>query len=265
MEDIETLEQVEVVDTLSNRFAVRLISALDESDRVAFNNSPTFSENRSVDYTPVTPIHLPGSIQVYKNTNSRQFNIGAKFVSPTSAIAARNMARLQTLRSWTMPYFGLGSNENSADRNSRVQSRLDPSRSQEGPTSLSAEQQNEEVKRRIRASSIELLGAPPMILYLYAYSDTVDTKQQGSGVSIRAHGKVNISRVPVVITTLNITYPDDVDYISTGISPTSTQNVSSDPFPTLMTVDIGLVETHSPREYETFSLSDFKEGKLANF
>ena len=66
----------------------------------------------------------------------------------------------------------------------------------------------------------------------------------------------HVDRVPVVIQQLNIPYPSDVDYI-----PTS----SGVPMPIIMTVDITLVETHSPSEYENFSLGQYRNGILRNF
>jgi len=94
-------------------------------------------------------------------------------------------------------------------------------------------------------------GAPPEVLFLSAFAQSggkrADTDFSKSG---------NLHRIPVVINQLSIPYPSDVDYINTE---------TGDPFPTLMTIDLNLTETHSPTEYEEFSLSDYRAGTLKNF
>ena len=57
---------------------------------------------------------------------------------------------------------------------------------------------------------------------------------------------------------MSIPYPSDVDYI-----PTDDENPT--PMPTIMTLDITLIETHSPTEYENFSLDDYRIGNLIGF
>ena len=94
-----------------------------------------------------------------------------------------------------------------------------------------------------------MLGAPPDVLYLYAYSSP--TSRDG-----KSH--VNINRVPVVLSQLGIQYPDDVDYIHTFYA-------NLEPMPTKMSVTLMLLETHSPFEYEQFSLQNFKAGRLNHF
>ncbi len=91
----------------------------------------------------------------------------------------------------------------------------------------------------------DLRGAPPQVLELSAYS-------HDGHIGTRAH----INRVPCVITSLSIPYPSDVDYFPT---------VNGVPMPAIMMIDISLSETHSPKEYEEFSLTDFKQGRLRGF
>ena len=89
------------------------------------------------------------------------------------------------------------------------------------------------------------LGSPPAVLLLDAYS---------AGPGEAAPG--NLFNIPVVIQSLSIPYPTDVDYIPTqdGI-----------PFPRIMTLDIQLVETQSPADYENFDLYAFRTGQLRGF
>jgi hypothetical protein len=86
------------------------------------------------------------------------------------------------------------------------------------------------------------LGAPPAVLLLSAYT-------KGRPVT-------NINRIPVVIQNLSINYPTDVDYIP---------SIDGEPFPTIMSISISLTEAHSPVEYESFNLSQFKTGTLPGF
>lgn len=236
-------------------YKVRLVSVIDNENRVVFDVTPSFSESRSVEYTQVTPIHMPGSVQVYKNTSSRTFSITAHLISRNVADAAKNMFYLQRLRAWALPFFGLGSSTGArtdpakASRSAELDQQLDAAwdPQNQDPNQLDSIQAVEAAIQNLQ--SPELLGAPPEVLYLYAYSAS-----QGGG---RSPGLVNINRIPVVLTTLEIVYPEDIDYI-----PSSD---NGEPFPVKMDVTITLIETHSPREYERFSLADFKRGQLVNF
>lgn len=110
------------------------------------------------------------------------------------------------------------------------------------------------IKSGSKGDGVNLLGAPPEVLYLYGYS------QQSSKAS-NADATFNLKRIPVVLTSLTITYPDDVDYIPT----LSSKSTKAEPFPVKMDVNITLAETHSPMEYEQFKLQAYKAGTLRNF
>lgn len=100
-----------------------------------------------------------------------------------------------------------------------------------------------------RKDTPNLLGAPPEVLYLYGY-----TNQQQSRA--RTQAVFNYHRIPVVIESLGVTYPDNVDYISTN---------SGEPIPILFSIDLALGETHSPLEFYEFSLTKYREGRLEYF
>jgi hypothetical protein len=93
------------------------------------------------------------------------------------------------------------------------------------------------------------LGAPPEVLYLTAYSS-------GSDVGGRLDKPTNINKVPVVITNLAYSYPNDVDYIPT---------LDGEPWPIIMTITISLVESHSAREFEQFDIFKYRDGLLPGF
>lgn len=273
----------DALESLFNKYRVKLVSTLPSnpfgllSKTVEFKVTPEFSENRTVDYTSLVPLHMPGSIEVYKSTNSRTFSITAKLVSRTRAEATMNIVDLQVLRSWTMPFFGINSSTlEQSVAEGRVNQKLqeeNPSgnfdfqtQAQEGKTErLSSQQRNARAISQIKGrkdslgsklftnNKIEMLGAPPEVLYLYAYSADDSVENQTGDRSI---APVNIQRVPVVMISLAITYPSDVEYILT---------YSEQPFPVIMNVAIELKETHSPSEYSRFSLLDFKLGTLRHF
>ena len=108
-----------------------------------------------------------------------------------------------------------------------------------------------------------LLGQPPDVVLLSAYSKVPGDVGRVSDFN-QQMGHLN--RVPVVITQLSIPYPSDIDYIPTAPNPNSNSGDKGGvPMPTIMTIDMSLIETHSPLQYEKFSLSDFKNGTLPGF
>lgn len=259
-----------------NNYKVRLISVSSLSgggapEQVLLNVTPRFTESREVEYTSLTPVHLPGNIQVFKNTRSRTFSIGAHFISRTVEEATTNMIYLQTLRGWTLPYFGAtstvekngASGLTTASNNQKSATAMALLTSAVADRTLTANEANLVAQQSKNSEiSVELLGAPPDVLYLYAYSSGNNSGKGGYGASRPSTYGVNINKIPVVITSLSIVYPDDVDYIPTY---SNKDPRISEPFPIKMDVDISLVETHSPREYEQFDLLKFKRGVLVNF
>jgi hypothetical protein len=209
-------------------------------ERVVWDATPEFSESRSVMYKNIDPTHAPGAIYQYANTGSRTFNIQGKFISRSVNEATITLAYIQYLRTWAMPVFGYVGK--TAERGEGV------------------------------------LGAPPSVLLLTAYaignpsnsavtkdianstvggtnSNMTNTASTAYRTTIPAIGN-NIFEVPVVITSLDIPYPSDVDYIPT---------VNNIPVPTIVTVTLQLTETHSPNKYGKFNLQAFKQGNLVNF
>lgn len=233
------------VEVEGNVFRVKLVNqrtarrGLANQERVVFEATPDVNESRTTNYSTIDPVHMPGSIYVYKNTTARTFSVSnARLISRTPAEAEGNLRRLWLLRGWMMPRFGRGS------------STLSDTQRKERET-VKYNLERPAVKQELPPPpppdfGTELLGAPPEVLYFSAYS------KGNGGVQTREH----ISRVPVVIQTLNIPYPSDVDYILSE---------SGVPMPTIMTIDVTLLETHSAQEYERFSLEHYKKGTLPNF
>jgi hypothetical protein len=209
------------VDKDENQFKIRL-----ESPRngrlVVFNTSPALTENKSVSYSTLNPVHMPGTYYVYENSPGRKFDLSPITLVSRNQVEARlNLQRVTYLRGWTMPYFG------STETPSNV---------------LNESNAQDELK--------DWLGAPPETLYFSAYA-TTDSRGQ-------------IYRVPVVIESLSINYPNDVDYIPTA-SRGSTDKLGGVPFPTITSITCSLAEQHSANEFEKFNLIAYRNGVLTAF
>lgn len=252
-----------------NNYKVRLVPiasltygadpATIRASQVAFDVTPSFSETGSVEYEQVSPVHMPGAMQSYKRTNSRTFEIGAHFISRNVADALKNMQYLQRLRAWRMPYFGATDTLSSSNKQARLSSSGTPTDSYSGSNE---DRRDANAQKRVQASGVQLRGAPPDVLYLYAYSNSsIDGRTNATNI----FSPVNINRVPVVVTNIGITYPEDVDYIPVYDPSRGGPNDATQPFPIKMDVTISLVETHSPSEFERFDLLAYKNGNLGNF
>lgn len=191
--------------------------------QVVFEASPDISENGSVNYKNVDPVHSPGSILVFSSSSTRTFQISnIKLFSRNGAEATANYNRVQILKSWRYPIFGQASVD--------------------------------------KLYGDPLLGAPPAVLELSAYNKTNGTAQSGMATGL-------ISRVPVVITSIGIDYPSDIDYLPTiAVKDEALSHIPSGiPVPAIWTISLTLMECHSPSQYQRFSISDFRRGILDGF
>lgn len=223
---------------MNNLFKVKLRSQV-TNQVVAFDVTPEITETRNVNYKTLEPVHMPGGIHVYGNTSSRTFNINnIRFVSRTREEASKNLYRLNILRSWAMPYFGV--------------------------------------------ANTALTGAPPDVLSLHAYAigpidtanreyanDPSDRSNDAQEMnSFRRTRPTNIHNIPVVMQQISIPYPSDTDYIPTAervFDGGATIIQAGVPFPAIMTVDMVLIETHSPREFAKFDIKKYRQGLLDTF
>lgn len=268
-----------------NEFKVKLISMVTPSERVVFDVMPTLSVSGGVEYSQVSPTHMPGVTQVYKNTQSRTFTITAPLISRTVEEATKNQSLLHQLSAWRYPYFGNTTGDGSSPaasttaKQENIEMKEDTSQdfdfgSMSGWIDEKAKHIGTKLEELMQASLNEIrgygmvakynsdgspiatpkgggsnmLGAPPPVLHLYGWS------QESNGD--RGKSTKNLNRIPVVLTNLEYTYPDSVDYIPT---------ISGEPWPIKMEVIILLTESHSPRQFETFSLSSYKAGTLRSF
>lgn len=224
--------------------AAQISSVADARRAVIFDATPDLAESRNVNYKMFDPVHAPGQIAVFQNTAARRFQLTqVKLISRTPREASINLAKLWVLRSWTMPTFG------KAGESTRVNNE------RENRYTSNDVYDNDRLRALvddISSQSGSYLGAPPPLLFLSAYS------RLGVGDNVGTGGVGHLKKVPVVIESLNINYPSDVDYIPTeGEDPT--------PMPTVMNVDISLIESQSPSSLERFDLQKFKRGELGGF
>lgn len=220
-------------------FATTLRNAARRSEIVRFPITPTINETRSVSYQKSDIRHLPGDLLSYSNTSARKFDFAdLKLVSRTPIEARRNLLRVNTLRGWTMPYFG-----------STGLSTIDDSYLNQAINKDATTKQVDELRANFR----RMLGAPPDILHLYVYSSGSDDRHLG-----------NITGIPVVIESLSITYPNDVDYIPCQTT-SANDPYGGTPFPIIMNIGLNVTEIHSPREFEKFKLEDYKSGRMVRF
>jgi len=183
-------------------------------DRVDFVSQPRIETAERVEYDIFSPVHAPTGFASYKGSSPKTITVSdIKLVSRTQVEADLNLKAFQLLKSWTKPYFG---------------------RSGEGSQVKSA------------FATVAVTGAPPDILYFYAYSNGQTETTESS----------NFYRFPVVISNMGYSYPNDVDYIATS---------SGEPFPIIMTINLELLETRSPEEVERFDLQAYKEGRMVGW
>lgn len=103
------------IDDTTISYKVKLTSMIDDEyggkRQVVFDVRPTFSDTRTATYTGVDVIHAPGALQIYKSTESRNFQLQGKFVSNTSKEASINLGYIKLIRSWVMPFYGSGTEQ----------------------------------------------------------------------------------------------------------------------------------------------------------
>lgn len=218
-----------------NIYKVRLVSTMNTNEKVVFDVTPEISETQTVNYTSAEPIHMPGAILFYRNSSTKTVQINSiKLITRTQDEALKNVYKLNLLRSWLKPVFG--TNSSTLNKNSSLG---------QTPKTTSPNTPNK-----------EWLGAPPPVLLLSAYAN------ETAG---------HIRKIPVVITSISIPYPSDVDYIPTlsgkDVYPNTVYEYipAGIPMPTIMTIDIQCMETHSPKEFSNFDLGKYRRGELDNF
>lgn len=250
----------------THNFKIKLVSAVDQKSAtesyaekvVIFDVPPSVVETGNVDYEMIQIIQGPTSFQAYRGTPARTFSMtDVKLISRTTIEARDNIQKLNILRGWRMPYFGSTATED-AEKAVKDEQLFTASPGY-GHTELSP-------LARLKNSSSTLnrrLGAPPEILLFSAYANSPSTPGSVNEDTLRS-GRGNIHRVPVVLTSLSITYPNDVSYVMTS-KRGNIDALGGVPFPSIMTITIELAEAHSPSEASKFNLAKYSNGVLEGF
>lgn len=188
-----------------------------------------------------------------------QSSLMGQFQQPSTAsnVSGTTMTGTMTSPNNTAQGNGVLSN---AQTTSYVQSYLSNMNSNQVNATNAVSTSSNSTNTQSSSSGKALLGAPPEVLYLSAYSNATNsnpggqTTQQGSSGILNK--QTNITQVPCVITALSYMYPNDVDYIPT---------IQGQPFPIVMDISISVVESHSPQELEYFDIFKYRAGALPGF
>lgn len=195
--------------------------------RVVFDASPDLSENGSATYKVIEPVHSPGGILVFTNTSARTFQLSnIKLFSRTSEEATRNYHKLQILRSWRFPSFGLSAQD--------------------------------ELYGDVQ------LGSPPAVLELSAYARPNGNNESGRATGLLHRIPVVITQLGIDYPS-DVDYIPTLDGKSIQGTTEFAHIPNGIPMPTVLPISIQLMEAHSPSQYSNFSLADFRRGRLEGF
>lgn len=196
---------------------------------VVFYITPEISESRSVNYVDIGDIRMPASILIWMGSPSRSFNINGKLLARTQQEADVSFQSLNYLKSWCVARVsGLDSKARTGtatDVNNYIQRQpVAPSypgdingvtqaagtnavalKANAVPTSIALIAPVTPPPNAVPGQTFSVGGQlfdkdTPKVLYLEGYSG-------------------QFRKIPVVVTSLNISYPSDVNYIqnSTGV------------------------------------------------
>lgn len=107
-----TTDYADILETVGRSKKVKLMQLFSfdtstgnatKAPTVLFDVTPELTETQNVSYTPVGDIYQAAEIIFYSGSQSRTFNLSAKFVSRTVVEARNNIRRINRLKSWTKP------------------------------------------------------------------------------------------------------------------------------------------------------------------
>lgn len=203
---------------------------------VKFHITPEVAEARSVNYSEISDVRLPSSILIWMGSPSRNFNINAKFLARSPQEASDAFKNISLLKSWCVTNSPLG-----PITRQNVDTILHGTPSPTDTTAPASGTETQETEKSL-SETINISG--PL------FTDTPEVLLlEGYGEQFR--------KIPVVITSLNITFPSDTDYIE---SPQGAW------VPILHEISISLKEAREISDRAGaiggFSLSKFKQGTL---
>lgn len=100
LEAVGPSKKVKLMALFSNSITVGNAS---RAPTVVFDITPELSETQGVSYITIGEIFQAAEIAIFSGSQSRTFNLNAKFVSRTVIEARNNLRRINRLKSWTKP------------------------------------------------------------------------------------------------------------------------------------------------------------------
>jgi hypothetical protein len=215
---------------------------------VVFFVTPDISESRSVNYAEISDVRLPASILIWMGSPSRNFSLNAKFIARSKAEADVAFRNVNLLKSWCVTNSIIGPEGTiTATSQKDYLQEIDPTNPADVPavnnqdgTGPNAPPANDQ-KTAYKVNGA-LFSDTPEVLGLEGFAG-------------------QFRKIPVVITSLNINYSSEVDYIA---------NSRGVLVPILQEISISLKEareiTSGPNQsagaIDTFNLTKFKQGLL---
>lgn len=223
----------------------RTASSSKSYNSVVFQATPEMSESRNVSYVEISDIRQPASILIYMGSPSRNFSIVAKFIARSKAEADTSFSNLNLLKSWCVTNSTLGSSNGTASVSRFIASSAVTNQDQTSPSDTNAANLQDNNNPSAPPSSAtpvtfgatNLFSGTPQLVWLEGYAG-------------------QFRRIPVVLTSLTVTYPSDVDYI---------QNSKGVWVPIMQDINIQLKEARNitgTASISSFSLKQFKQGTL---
>lgn len=219
---------------------------------VTFFLTPEISESRSVNYLEIGDIRLPASILIYMGSPSRSFNISAKFMARSQAEADVAFRNKSLLESWCVTNSGL-SGDNIGSAVTKTNNQLgNPDVVNPGDTATVAQQDGFIPGISALPTKSQVSNQPPQ-----TFTASTDLFAQSPPVLALEGYAGQFRKIPIVIRSLNISYPSDVDYIagSNGVM-----------VPILQDISIQLQEARNisggKGAIDKFRLKEFKQGTL---
>lgn len=86
-------------------------------NQIIFTVMPRIDESGTAEYEAISPLQHPGAIQKYRGSSARTWRVSGRLISRTAEEATENLELINMIRSWRMPFHGVGTaNERSTAR-----------------------------------------------------------------------------------------------------------------------------------------------------
>jgi hypothetical protein len=230
---------------------------------VTFFVSPEISESRNVNYVDISDIRMPASILIWMGSPSRGFNLSAKFIARSQIEADGAFQQLSLLRSWCVAQPVTGSLDQDKRTVTQVVANNIVHSSQ--TDKIASKPSDAAATANTQQGKAPTTGQPPPANQppdqsTYTLGGTLFNDQTPPVLLLEGYGG-QFRHIPVVIQSLNISYPNDVDYI---------QNSNGVWVPIIHDISISLKEArelfakgaNAPGAMNTFSIKKFRNGTL---